>query len=54
MLSGGNQRRALPRHQSEEIQILNISFPRVEMDLTTCRIYSHALVPLRRDWPSGI
>ena len=34
VLSGGTQRRAMPRHQVEEIKILNISFPRVECEPT--------------------
>ena len=51
MLSGGTQRRALPRHQSEEIEILNISFPRMGIEHKTCRVFSHTLCPLRHDWP---
>ena len=51
MLSTGTQRRALSRHQSEEMKIVNISFPRVRIESTTCRIYSHTLVPLLNDWP---
>ena len=37
VLSGRNQRRALPQQQSE-IEILNILFPRVRIELTTCHI----------------
>ena len=33
------------RHQSEEIKILN-SFPRMGIEPTTSRVYSHTLVPL--------
>ena len=36
VLSGGTQRRALPHYQSEEIKILNISFPRIGMEPTAC------------------
>ena len=35
----------------EEMKILNISFPRMEIDPTDCRVYNHALLPLRHDWP---
>ena len=45
MLSGGIQRRALPRHQSERMKIsilINISFPRVGIEPTT----SHVIVTL--------
>ena len=45
------QRRALPRYRSEEMKILNITFPRVGIEPTTSRVYSHTLVPLRHDWP---
>ena len=38
MLSGGTQRRALPRQQSE-MKILNFSFPRVAIEPTTRRAY---------------
>ena len=38
VLSGGTQRCALPRHQSEKVKILNITFPRVEIEITTCRL----------------
>ena len=34
VLSEGTQRRSLPRHQSEEIKILNISFLRVRIEPT--------------------
>ena len=40
MLSGGTQRRALPRNQNENFFILNISFPRVEIEPITCSFYS--------------
>ena len=50
MLSG-TQRRALLQYKSEEMKILNISFSRVGIELTTYRTYSHTLVPLRHDWP---
>ena len=45
MLSGGGQRRALP-YLTEEMKILNISFPRVGIETTTCfvRLHSHAFV----------
>ena len=33
----------LPRNQNEEIKIINISFRRVEIEPTACRVYSHAL-----------
>ena len=39
-MSGGTQRRAYPRHQSEEMEILilvNISAPRVGIEPTTSR-----------------
>ena len=35
MWSCGTQRRALPRHQCEEMKILNISFLRVRIEPTT-------------------
>ena len=35
VLSGGSQRRVLLQHQSEEMKILNISFPRVGIEPTT-------------------
>ena len=50
MLSGGTQRHALPRHQSEEMKIymyINFSFPRVGIKPVD---FSH-FVPLRHDWP---
>ena len=53
VLSSRIQRRALPRHQSEEKEILikvNISSPRVGIESKTNRFYSH-FVPLRHDWP---
>ena len=36
MLSGGTQRRALPRKQGEEMKLLNILFPRVGIEPTVC------------------
>ena len=48
-LSGKTQRRALPRHHSEKIIILNISFPRVGIEPTTYHGYSHTFVPLCHD-----
>ena len=39
----GTQRHAMPRHQSEEIKILNILFPQVVIEATTCRVYSCTL-----------
>ena len=44
LLSGGTQRRALPRPQSEELKILNISFPRVGIEPTKCRVVAVTLV----------
>ena len=32
-------------HQGDEIEILNISFPWMGIEPTTCRIYSHTLGP---------
>ena len=46
MLSGGTQRRTLTLCQSEEMEILNISFPRVEIVPTTFRVYSRTFMPL--------
>ena len=42
MLSVITQRRAL--QQSEEIKILNISFPRVGIEPIACRVCNHMLV----------
>ena len=39
--------RNLPRHQIEQMKILNISFSRGGIELNTCHVYSHILVPLR-------
>ena len=50
MLSGGTQRRALPRYQSQEMTILYKSFPRVEIESIAFRVYSRILVPLCYDW----
>ena len=50
VLYGGTQRRAVPRHQSEEMKILNILSPRVGIEPFTWRVYSHALVPERYVW----
>ena len=44
MLSGGTQRRVLPRCQSEEMKIY-VSFPRVGSKPTTSRFYRHTLYP---------
>ena len=41
MLSGGAQRRVLPRRQSEEMKILNILIPRVGIETTTYRAIHH-------------
>lgn len=41
---------ALYLDQSEEMKLLNISFPRVGIESTTRRVYSHTVVPLRHDW----
>ena len=51
MLSIENQRRAVPRCQTEEMRILNILFPRVEIKSETCRVFGLRLEPLRRNWP---
>ena len=48
MLSGGAQHRALPRHQIEEIKILNMLFLRLEIELTICHVSSHTLCPILR------
>ena len=48
-MSGRTQRGALIRHQSEKIKILNILFLRVEIESTTCCVYSHTLVSLHPD-----
>ena len=48
MLSGGTERRALPRHQSEEVKILNISVPRVGTEPATNTLQSHASA----HWPA--
>ena len=32
------------------VEILNITFLWVGTELTTCRIYSHTLAPLRHNW----
>ena len=49
--SRGTQSSALPRHQSEEMKILNISFTWVGIESITCPVYTPTLVPLRHDWP---
>ena len=51
MLSAELNRRALPRYHSEEMKILNISFTPVGIELTTCRVHSRTLAPLRENWP---
>ena len=38
----------LPRHQSEEMEILNILFSRVKIAPTTRYVYGHTLVTLPR------
>ena len=43
MFSDGTLCRALPRHQSQEMIILNISFSRLGIESTICCVYSHAL-----------
>ena len=54
VLRGRTQRRALPRHQSEEIENINLS----KYFISSCgdRIHNQSslqshLVPLRHDWP---
>ena len=42
VLNGGTERYVLPRHQSEEIKLLNISC-RVGIEPTTCRVYGRTL-----------
>ena len=46
MVSNKTHLRALSHHQSEEMNILNISFPKVGIEPTICRVYSRTLVPL--------
>ena len=43
VLSDGIQRLALRGYQSEEIQILNVTYPRVGMESTTCRVDSRTV-----------
>ena len=50
VFSGETQRRALSHNQRKEMEILNISFPRMGIEPTTCRVYSRMLVPLSNDW----
>ena len=45
VLSDGTKRGDLPRHQSDQIKIFNIYFLRVEIEPTTCHVYSHNLRP---------
>ena len=47
MLSGVSQRRALPRYQSRNMKILNISGPQMRIEHTTSRVYNRTLVPRR-------
>ena len=54
VLGDGSQHRYLPRHQNKKIKILNISFPQVRIEPTTCRVYSYTLMPLRYAWPQYI
>ena len=42
-MSGGTHRRVLHRYQSLEIKILNIYFPRIEIEPTTYRACAPAL-----------
>ena len=52
MLSGGTQRRVFRRHQSEEMNILNISFTQVGIETAIRRVYTHTFASLlRHDWP---
>lgn len=51
MLTGFSQCRTLPRWQSEEMIILNISYLQIEIKPTTRRIYDRNLVPQRHNWP---
>ena len=54
MLIGGAQHRALPRYQSEEMKLLNISFPQMGIKIKTSpqsHVYSRTLESLRYDWP---
>ena len=44
-MSGGTQRRSLPRYQSEEIKILNTSFSRVGIEPTTVLLTVARLYP---------
>ena len=46
MLSGETRRCALIQDQSKGIKILNISFPRLEIEPTTRSVYSHTVVLL--------
>ena len=43
------QRRTLLRNQSEEMKILNISFPKLRIEPKTCRVYNCTLMPLCHD-----
>ena len=45
-VSGGSQCRTLPRFQSEEMKILNISSPGMEIEPTTSHVNSCTFVPL--------
>ena len=49
-LSSGNERPALPLHQSEEAENIKYVISSNGDRPTTFRVYSHALVPLRHDW----
>ena len=46
---GKIKHRALPCYQSEEMEILIISFPRVEIEPATIAYYSRTLVVLRHN-----
>ena len=48
MLSGGTQRRILLYYHSELMKILNITFPRVGIEPTTCHVYNRTLCPTPR------
>ena len=49
-LSGESQPRALPRCQRKKMEILNISFLRLGIELTTCSVYSGTLVWLSSEY----
>ena len=49
-----NWRDSTPRYQSKELKILNISFPQVEMEPTTCRFTITRLINLTLRMPKVI